>query len=66
MINEVLEETKDRMGKSEKAFETELGKVRTGRASQSMLDNVRVDYYGTQTPLPRWPPYPCLKVVCSP
>ncbi|MGM0654948.1 MAG: ribosome recycling factor [Thermodesulfobacteriota bacterium] len=53
MINEVLEETKDRMGKSEKAFETELGKVRTGRASQSMLDNVRVDYYGTQTPLPQ-------------
>jgi ribosome recycling factor len=53
MINEVLEETKDRMGKSETAFETELGKVRTGRASQSMLDNVRVDYYGTQTPLPQ-------------
>ena len=53
MISEVLEETRDRMGKSEKAFETELGKVRTGRASQSMLDNVRVDYYGTQTPLPQ-------------
>jgi len=53
MINEVLEETRDRMGKSENAFETDLGKVRTGRASQSMLDNVRVDYYGAQTPLPQ-------------
>jgi len=53
MINEVLEESRDRMGKSENAFETELGKVRTGRASQSMLDNVRVNYYGTQTPLPQ-------------
>jgi ribosome recycling factor len=53
MINEVLEETKDRMGKSEKAFAKELTKVRTGRASQSMLDGVRVDYYGTQTPLPQ-------------
>ncbi|OQY50674.1 MAG: ribosome recycling factor [Desulfobacteraceae bacterium 4572_89] len=53
MINEVLEETKDRMGKSEKAFETELIKVRTGRASQAILDGVRVDYYGTQTPLPQ-------------
>ena len=53
MINEVLEETRDRMGKSESAFEAELAKVRTGRASQSMLDNVRVDYYGTQTPLPQ-------------
>ena len=53
MINEVLEETRERMGKSEKAFDAELDKVRTGRASQSMLDNVRVDYYGTQTPLPQ-------------
>jgi len=53
MMNEVLVETKDRMGKSEKAFEKELTKVRTGRASQSILDGVRVDYYGTQTPLPQ-------------
>ena len=53
MINEVLEETKDRMGKSEKAFVAELTKVRTGRASQTILDGVRVNYYGTQTPLPQ-------------
>ena len=53
MIDEVLEETKERMGKSETAFENELTKVRTGRASQSMLDSVKVDYYGTQTPLPQ-------------
>lgn len=53
MINEVLEETKERMGKTEKAFTKELSKVRTGRASQNMLDSVMVDYYGTQTPLPQ-------------
>ena len=53
MINEVLQENKERMGKSEKAFEKELSKVRTGRASQAILDNVKVDYYGTQTPLPQ-------------
>ncbi len=53
MINEVLEETKERMTKSEKAFESELTKVRTGRASQAILDGVKVDYYGTQTPLPQ-------------
>jgi ribosome recycling factor len=41
------------MIKSEKAFEKELSKVRTGRASQTMLDGVRVDYYGTSTPLPQ-------------
>lgn len=53
MINEVIQETHERMGKSEKAFEKELSKVRTGRASQSILDGVKVDYYGTQTPLPQ-------------
>ncbi|MBU2454248.1 MAG: ribosome recycling factor [Proteobacteria bacterium] len=41
------------MGNSEKAFEKELSKVRTGRASQAVLDGVKVDYYGTQTPLPQ-------------
>ncbi|MFH2093086.1 MAG: ribosome recycling factor [Pseudomonadota bacterium] len=53
MIDDVLQETRERMAKSEKAFEKELLKVRTGRASQTMLDNVLVDYYGTQTPLPQ-------------
>jgi ribosome recycling factor len=41
------------MGKTQKAFVKEMAKVRTGRASQSMLDSVKVDYYGTQTPLPQ-------------
>ncbi|MDA3918548.1 MAG: ribosome recycling factor [Deltaproteobacteria bacterium] len=51
MMNEVLQETKDRMGKSQKAFENEMVKVRTGRASTALLDSVKVDYYGTLTPL---------------
>jgi len=53
MINEVIQETRERMSKSEMAFEKEISKVRTGRASQAVLDGVRVDYYGTQTPLPQ-------------
>jgi ribosome recycling factor len=53
MFNELLQETKDRMSKSESAFEKEMTKVRTGRASQAALDGVKVDYYGTQTPLPQ-------------
>ena len=53
MIDDVLQETRDRMGKSVTAFEKELSKVRTGRASQSILDGVYVDYYGTQTALPQ-------------
>ncbi|PID40911.1 MAG: ribosome recycling factor [Proteobacteria bacterium] len=51
MIDETLEETRDRMGKTIVALENELKRVRTGRASLSLLDGIRVDYYGTQTPL---------------
>ena len=40
-----------RMERSIEAFRKELGKVRTGRASFSLLDGVKVDYYGTPTPL---------------
>ncbi|MHB8832403.1 MAG: ribosome recycling factor [Desulfobacteria bacterium] len=39
------------MERSIEAFRKELGKVRTGRASFSLLDGVKVDYYGTPTPL---------------
>lgn len=51
MIEETLQETKERMGKTITALENELNRVRTGRASLSLLDGIRVDYYGTQTPL---------------
>ena len=51
MIEETLEETRERMGKTIIALENELKRVRTGRASLSLLDGIRVDYYGTQTPL---------------
>ncbi len=51
MIEEVFEETKERMGKSIETLKIELKRIRTGRASLSLLDGIRVDYYGTQTPL---------------
>ena len=51
MIDEIYTETKTRMGKTIKALENELKRVRTGRASLSLLDGIRVDYYGTPTPL---------------
>ena len=47
----LLKETSARMERSIEAFRKELGKVRTGRASFSLLDGVKVDYYGTLTPL---------------
>ncbi len=51
MIDLVLDETKEKMEKSLAAFKAELRKVRTGRASLSLVDGITVDYYGTQTPL---------------
>ena len=51
MIDETLEETRERMDKSIDALNNELSRVRTGRASLSLLDGIRVDYYGTLTPL---------------
>jgi len=51
MDNKVFDKTKQRMEKSLEALRHELSKMRTGRASLTILDDVRVDYYGTQTPL---------------
>lgn len=51
MIEEIYEDTTERMGKTIAALENELKRIRTGRASLSLLDGIRVDYYGTVTPL---------------
>ena len=51
MIADVKKNTQEKMEKSLKALVEELKKVRTGRAQVSMLDNVRVNYYGTPSPL---------------
>jgi ribosome recycling factor len=51
MEKELLSNLKTDMDKSIESYEKELGKVRTGRASQSLFDSVRVDYYGTPTAL---------------
>lgn len=51
MIDEIFEETGDRMGKSVSALKSEFKRIRTGRASLALLDGIRVDYYGTPTPL---------------
>jgi len=51
MIDEVKEEAKEKMGKSINSLTSELKKIRTGRASLSLLDDIKVEYYGTMTPL---------------
>jgi ribosome recycling factor len=51
LIDELLEDAGERMGKSVEAATHEFSTVRTGRASPSLLDRVIVDYYGAMTPL---------------
>lgn len=51
MIEDVLEDLASSISKSQESLKRELSKVRTGRAHPSILDRVRVDYYGTPTPL---------------
>jgi len=51
MESPVIKECETKMKKAIAALEKELGKVRTGRASLALVDDIRVDYYGTRTPL---------------
>lgn len=51
MVTEIITDCKDEMSKAVEAFRREMSKIRTGRASLAMLDGIRVDYYGTPTPL---------------
>ena len=51
MINELFIDVKDRMNKAVEHYHHEVASIRTGRASGSILDSIKVDYYGTPTPL---------------
>jgi ribosome recycling factor len=51
MIDEVLSELKQAIEKAKEGLRRALGKLRTGRAHPSMLDTLRVDYYGQKTPI---------------
>ncbi len=51
MLNEVKTEAQSRMEKSIQSLQTELAKIRTGRAHPSLLEHVTVEYYGSVVPL---------------
>jgi ribosome recycling factor len=51
MIEELLQDARERMSKSVESTRHEFGSVRTGRATPALLDRIVVDYYGTATPL---------------
>lgn len=51
MINEILKDAQERMGKSIESLRQGLNKIRTGRASPVLLEHLMVEYYGNETPL---------------
>jgi len=51
MSSEVMMEMTEKMGNSLEAFRSELTKIRTGRASLSLLDGIKVEAYGSSMPL---------------
>jgi ribosome recycling factor len=51
IIKETLADAEDRMHKAIEALRRELSTIRTGRANPALVEHIRVDYYGTPTPL---------------
>ncbi len=51
MVTTVYNETKEHMDKSIEAMKREFSTLRTGRVTTSVVDHVKVDYYGTPTPI---------------
>jgi ribosome recycling factor len=51
MIEELLQDARERMTKSVESTRHEFGSVRTGRATPALLDRIMVEYYGASTPL---------------
>jgi len=50
-LKEIMHEGQDKMKKTVEAVQREFGTIRTGRASSSLVEGIRVEYYGTATPL---------------
>jgi ribosome recycling factor len=51
MIDDVMADAESRMGKAIDALRRDLGSIRTGRASPTLVERLTVDYYGSSTPL---------------
>jgi len=51
MIEDILDDAEARMTKSTDAVTQEFARIRTGRASTTLLDHISVNYYGSQVPI---------------
>ena len=52
-IADIKKQATDKMAKSIETLKHQLSKVRTGRAHPGLVDHLKVDYYGTDTPIPQ-------------
>ncbi|MCD6080379.1 MAG: ribosome recycling factor [Candidatus Omnitrophica bacterium] len=50
-VQEIIKSARTRMGKSIQALETEFATIRTSRATPALVENIKVEYYGSQVPL---------------
>ncbi|HSC96400.1 MAG TPA: ribosome recycling factor [Burkholderiales bacterium] len=53
MIPEIRKSAEQKMRKTVETLKTDLAKIRTGRAHPGILDHIKVDYYGTPSPIPQ-------------
>jgi ribosome recycling factor len=51
MLEDIKKDARERMAKCVQTFQSELKKLRTGRAHPSLIEHLKVDYYGTEVPL---------------
>ncbi len=51
MLEEIKKDARERMSKCVQTFQSELKKLRTGRAHPSLIEHLRIDYYGSEVPL---------------
>jgi ribosome recycling factor len=51
MIEDIISDAKNRMLKSIESLKSEMAKIRTGRAHPSLLEQIKINYYGTNTAL---------------
>ena len=51
MLDEILQDTKSAMEKSLLSLDASFKRIRTGRANPSLLDDIKIDYYGNPTPV---------------
>ena len=50
-MNEIIDQMKPKMQKACQSLLHEFNKIRTGRANPNILDDIKIDYYGNQTPI---------------